>query len=104
MSQRNERSPQPDLAGVTHWIIHYAARRAPESLSSRLEEEWLADLESRSSALSRLRLALGCCWATVVIAIDYTRIRVSAASPVVAAGSYVTLADGNFGYASLRSG
>src|SRR5882762_3620730 len=104
MSRRNERSTQPELEGVSHWLIHHAARRAPECLSSRLEEEWLADLESRSSALSRLRLALGCCWATVVIVNDYSRIRVPAASPAVAVRGYITRADRNFGYVSLRSG
>jgi hypothetical protein len=104
MSQRNERSTQPRLEGVSHWLIHHAARRAPESLSSRLDEEWLADLESRSSALSRLRLALGCCWATMVIANECSRIRVPAASPVVAARGYISLADRSFGYFSLRSG
>jgi len=104
VSQRNERSTQPGLEVATHWLIHHAARRAPECLSSRLEEEWLADLESRSSALSRLRLALGCCWATLVIVNDYSRIRVPAASPVVAVRRYITRADRNFGYFSLRSG
>ena len=104
MSQRNERSTQPELGGVTHWLIHHAARRAPESLSSRLEEEWLADLESRSSPLSRLHFALGCCWATMVIAGDYARSRVPAASPVAAARGIFTLIDRNFSYFSLRSG
>ena len=104
MSQRNERSRQPELDGVTHWLIHHAARRAPDSLSSRLEEEWLADLESRSTALSRLRFAVGCCWATLVIVSDYPRSRVPAASPVAAARGFITLADRNFGYFSLRSG
>jgi hypothetical protein len=104
MSQRNERAMQPGLEGVTRWLIHDSARRAPESLSARLEEEWLADLESRSSALSRLRLALGCCWATIVIVNDYTRIRVPAASPIVAARGYITRGDRNFGYFSLPSG
>jgi TonB family protein len=104
MSQRNERSTQPELEGVTHWLIHHAARRAPESLSSRLEEEWRADLESRSSALSRLRFAMGCCWATMVIANDYPRNRVPAASPAATASGFVTLVDRNFGYFSLRSG
>jgi hypothetical protein len=102
MSQRNERCTQPGLEVATHWLIHHAARRAPEALSSRLEEEWLADLECRSSALSRLGLALGCCWATVVIDSEYSRI--PAASPDVAAKGYVILADRNFGYFSLRSG
>ncbi len=27
------------------WLIHHAARRAPETLSERLEEEWRADWE-----------------------------------------------------------
>jgi TonB family protein len=103
MSQPYERSTHPDLEGVTHWLIHHAAHRAPDSLSSRLEEEWLADLESRSSALSRLRFAAGCCWATLVIAHDYPRSRVPAASSHVSAGGFVTLADRNFGYFSLRS-
>jgi hypothetical protein len=104
MSQRSQRSTHPELEAVSHWLIHHAARRAPESLSARLEEEWLADLEYRSSALSRLRLALGCCWATMVIVNEYSRIRVPAASPVVAPRGYITLADRNFGYFSLRSG
>jgi TonB family protein len=103
MSQRNERSTQPDSSRVPHWLIHHAAHRAPESLSSRLEEEWLADLESRSSSLSRLRFAVGCCWATMVIANDYPRSPVPVASPAAAARGFVTLVDRNFGYFSLRS-
>jgi hypothetical protein len=103
MSPRNQRSIQFELEGVSHWLIHHVARRAPESLSVRLEEEWLADLECRSSALSRLGLALGCCWATVVIVNEYSRARVPLASPVVAARGYTALADRNFCYLSLRS-
>ena len=104
MSQRNERSTQSELDGVTHWLIHHAARQAPECLSSRLEEEWLADLESRSSALSRLRLALGCCWATVVIVNEFPRSPVPAMSPAVVARGMITFTDRNCGYFSLRSG
>jgi TonB family protein len=93
--------------GLWQWLIHHAAHRAPESLSSRLEEEWLADLQSRSSSLSRLRFALGCCWATLVIANDYPRRQVAAAravaGPMVTGGS-VTLVERNFRYFSLRSG
>jgi hypothetical protein len=103
MSQRNKRSTQPDLSRVPLWLIHHAAHRAPEALSSRLEEEWLADLESRSSALSRLRFAVGCCWATMVIANDYPRSPVPVASPAAAARGFITLVDRNFGYFSLRS-
>jgi TonB family protein len=104
MSQRNERSTRPDLDGVTNWLILHAARRAPESLSSRLEEEWLADLESRSTAPSRLRFALGCWWATMVIVSDCPRSRVPAASSAAAARGFITLADRNLGYFSRRSG
>jgi periplasmic protein TonB len=109
MSQRNERSKQPALNGVTHWLIHQAAHRAPETLSSRLEEEWLADFESRTTALSRLRFAVGCCWASLVIVSEYPRSRVPATSPVAAASAvgpasgFLTLADRNFRYFSLRS-
>jgi hypothetical protein len=104
MSQRNARWAESEIDGVSHWLIHHAARRAPESLCSRLEEEWLADLECRSSALSRLGLALGCCWATVVIVSENSRVQVQAASSVVATKGYVILADRNVGYFSLRSG
>jgi TonB family protein len=103
MSQRNERSQQPGISGVTHWLIHQAAHRAPENLPARLEEEWLADLESRSAALSRLRFALGCCWATLVIANEYPSSRVAATSPAAVSGGFISLADRNFRYFSLRS-
>jgi TonB family protein len=66
----------PDLA--RRLIIH-AARKAPAALSERLQEEWLADLQSRSG-LARLRLALGCCWATAVITRDVRVPRLAASS------------------------
>jgi TonB family protein len=103
MSQRNEQSTQPNFSGMTHWLIHYAAHRAPESLSSRLEEEWLADLQSRTAALSRLRFAVGCCWASLVIGNEYARNPIAATRPVAVASGFVALADRNFGYFSLRS-
>jgi hypothetical protein len=104
MSQRNGRSKQADLGGMTHWLIHQAAHRAPETLSARLKEEWLADLESRSAAFSRLRCALGCCWATLVIANESPRSRVAAAASAVApASGFISLTDRNFRYFSLRS-
>jgi TonB family protein len=103
MSQRNERSKQPNSDGLTRWLIHRAAHRAPDSLSSRLEEEWFADVESRSSALSRLRFAVGCCWASLVIVHDLPRHPVAAASAHVSADGLVTLTERNFRYFSLRS-
>lgn len=54
--------------GVARNLIRHAARKAPSALSERLGEEWLADLTGRSGGLSQLRFALGCCWATAVIA------------------------------------
>ena len=85
-------------------MIQQAAYRAPASLSSRLEEEWLADLESRFSALSRLRFAVGCCWATVVIVHDFPRSPVPAAIPAATERGFISVADRHFGYFSLRSG
>jgi TonB family protein len=70
---------------VAHRLIHRAAKRAPAALSERLEEEWLADLADRRGYFSRLRFAVGCCWATNIIAHDHELGLVPAgASPVVA--------------------
>ncbi len=63
-------------------LIHYAARSAPDLLSDRLMEEWLADSAARGGQLPRLRFALGCCWAARVIAQEHAVPAVSAtASP-----------------------
>src|SRR3984957_10992603 len=72
------------MDGIAHRLIHRAARRAPDSLSDRLEEEWLAELASQRGSIQRLRFALGCCWATNVIAHEHA----VAALPV--AGSLTT--------------
>lgn len=61
------RSPAADWATA---LVQRAARRSPPELAARLEEEWLADLTEQRSALSRLRFALGCCWAKQVISHD----------------------------------
>lgn len=104
MSQRDERSTPLELRGMTGWLIQRAARRAPDSLAPRLEEEWLADLAARSSALSRLRFAVGCCWASRVIMGEYPRTEVRATSAAVEAGGLIAVADRNLSYFSLRSG
>jgi TonB family protein len=57
--------------GLAQRLVHQAAKRAPGTLSERLEEEWLADMSMRSTGFSRLRFAVGCCWATRVIARDH---------------------------------
>lgn len=68
------------LDGIAARLIRHAARKAPPTLSERLSEEWLADLSARSGTLSQLRFALGCCWATNVIAHEF-------GAPVGAAGA-----------------
>ena len=56
------------VEGFVLRVIQHAAHQAPASLSERLEEEWRADLATRRGAMARVRFALGCCWATRVIA------------------------------------
>jgi len=65
-------------------LLLYAARGAPPALSQRLAEEWLADLEARCGGWARLRHALGCCWATTVIAREHGAVTVAAATPAAA--------------------
>lgn len=61
----------PTELDLAHRLILRAARKAPAALAERLEEEWLADLAARLGSASRLRLAIGCCWATMIIARDF---------------------------------
>jgi periplasmic protein TonB len=90
--------------GVSHWLIHHAARRAPAMLSERLEEEWLADSAERSSALSRLRFAIGCCWATRVIAYEYQPLTAPVAGSALGAKVLNARAQPKFGFISRRTG
>jgi TonB family protein len=99
MSQRNVKSVPGWTEGLSQWLIQHAAARAPQSLCQRLEEEWLADLSARSSAMSRLRFAIGCCWATQVIALEYQPLSVPASSAAVAGkhmGAFTRPGLGNF--------
>ncbi|MBS0421797.1 MAG: energy transducer TonB [Proteobacteria bacterium] len=66
--------------GIARSLVQHAARRAPESLAERLEEEWLADFAERQSQLARLRFGVGCVWATHVIAHEYLEPKVAAAT------------------------
>jgi TonB family protein len=66
------------IEGFVRRLIQRAARNAPPCLSQRLEEEWLADLAARRGQMSRLRLALGCCWATRVITREHLAANVPA--------------------------
>jgi periplasmic protein TonB len=88
---------------VTDWLIHRAARSAPESLSQRLEEEWLADLEERPSVMSRLRFAIGCCWATRIIAHEHCASSVPAATAGLGVKSTLAYTQNNVGFVSRRT-
>ncbi|HEY0801562.1 MAG TPA: energy transducer TonB [Steroidobacteraceae bacterium] len=85
---------------ITDWLIHCAARGAPASLSERLEEEWQADLLARPSSMSRLRFALGCCWATKLIAHEH---RTSSAPVAASATASIAYLHEDSGFFSRRS-
>jgi TonB family protein len=90
--------------GLSYWLIHHAARSAPELLSQRLEEEWLADLAVRPSAASRLRFALGCCWATRVIALEHSLSTARLVTPgIEAKATIASYAHHNLGWFSRRT-
>jgi len=61
-------------------LLQRAANRAPPCLAERLEEEWLADMAARRTAVARLRLAIGCCWAAGVIAHEHRAPKVAAST------------------------
>jgi protein TonB len=82
---------------LTQWLVHRAALQAPPDLSERLEEEWRADLATRPSSGSRLQFALGCCWATLMIAREHR----PASIPVAGA---VMMPKGTFGFGHDESG
>jgi TonB family protein len=84
-------------------LVHYAARRTPEPLSQRLEEEWLADLAERRSGLSRLRLGFGCYWATYSIAREQRVATVAAASSPLASASVAGISRENSTLFSRRT-
>ncbi len=87
---------------ASQWLVHRAATTAPAALMARLQEEWLADLSTRPSVFSRLRFALGCCWATIVIAHE-VRAAVPVASTAVGPRPLVVNLLGDAGYFSRRS-
>jgi TonB family protein len=84
-------------------MIRRAARSAPEALSSRLEEEWLADLGARPSAWSRARFAIGCCWATKVIALEHAGATTALAGDAPGAKVAIPLLHDKFRPLSRRS-
>jgi len=71
------------MDSIAQRLIHRAARRAPHPLSERLHEEWSADLGALRGPIARLRFAIGCCWATNVIAREHVAVALPAASASV---------------------
>jgi len=78
--------------GLAGWLIQQAARGAPPLLAERLEEEWLADLAERQGTLARLRLAVGCCWATRVIAHEHCAASVAATATTTGSKTMIAYA------------
>jgi TonB family protein len=89
--------------GIAHRLIHRAARRVPASLSERLQEEWLADFEAQRGAMARLRFALGCCWATNVIAREHAVAAIAAASSAAGHGQLIRRPEEDFPFFSGRT-
>jgi TonB family protein len=83
------------VEGIAHRLIHHAARRAPDSLADRLEEEWLADLASQRGPIRRLRFAFGCCWAINVIAHEHAVAALPVASSPTGQGHFIHRPGGN---------
>jgi hypothetical protein len=102
MNQRKDSVPSSPH-GLSHWLIHTAALHAPQPLCERLEEEWLADMAARPSAYSRLRFAVGCCWATRVIVYEQRLSLVPATSSVAGSKLVAALGQFNWGHVSRRS-
>src|SRR5277367_3707518 len=87
---------------IVHGLIRRAARRAPDLLSARLEEEWLADLSERRGQLARLRFGVGCCWATNVIVRENAVAAVPATSSPATPGTLTGFAPDDSPYFSAR--
>jgi TonB family protein len=112
MKPRDVSAPLPPAAssnGLTsrserlaHWLIQLAARNSPLSLADRLEEEWLADLAAQRGGCSQLRFAIGCCWATRVIAHEHLAASVSAARSATGAGTVTAFAHNDPSFFSRR--
>jgi biopolymer transport protein ExbD len=53
-------------------VIGRAARNLPETLSARLQEEWLAHMVMRPGPISRFSFAVECYWAATLIGHDHS--------------------------------
>jgi hypothetical protein len=68
---------------IVRGLIRNAAQLAPEPLSERLTEEWLADLSAQRGALSQLRFAFGCYWAARIISQEHIAPALPIAGPAI---------------------
>ena len=89
--------------GIVHRLISRAARRAPDTLSERLEEEWLADLAEQHGRLARLRFGMGCCWAINAIVREHSVAVLAATRSPVGHGHLSTVVPKDFPYFSTRT-
>lgn len=95
--------PQAWLEALSRGLIRHAAHRAPPDLSDRLAEEWQADCGVRPTALSQLRFALGCCWATRVIAREHCPVMTPVAASIMVSSSALSQIHGESGLLAPRS-
>ncbi|HXA36709.1 MAG TPA: energy transducer TonB [Steroidobacteraceae bacterium] len=84
-------------------LIHRSARRAPDALSERLEEEWLADLAEQHGAIRRLRFAIGCCWATIIIAREHAVAALPATSSPTGHAQFIRYPQDDFPFFTGRT-
>jgi TonB family protein len=91
------------MDGIAHRLIHRAARRAPGALAERLEEEWLADLAAQRGPTARVLFAVGCCWATTVIAREHAVAALPAASSPGGHGAFIAHSQDDFPFLTGRT-
>jgi protein TonB len=94
---------QGRIEGAARWLVQQAALGAPPSLAERLEEEWLADFETRRGPIAQLLFAVGCCRATRVITRDYAPTNVAAASTATRQKTMTTYAPSGSSFLSRRT-
>jgi biopolymer transport protein ExbD len=78
------------LDAIARRVIEHAAHRTPTTLAERLQEEWLADLSDQQGPSARLRLALGCYWASILIKEDCCA---GSAPAITSSAGGITMAD-----------
>jgi TonB family protein len=88
---------------ISTGLIRRAARRAPDSLTARLEEEWLADLGAQRGPIARLRFAAGCWWAMGIIVREHAVAAVAASAAAVGRDGIVGVARTSGQYLNTRT-